>query len=145
MTSTTISSSTSRPNLGYLTDNALYATQNVLIPALAESTSKRALELLFDHIEALELDYEITIGELGVVANRVEETNEAEHMMEWFDDAFPDVPVWEVRKRVDLQRAFSSGVSIFEYDPGLDMAEVFLEIGASLDEQFDVAIPEVIR
>ena len=133
------------PSLGYLTDNALYATQNVLMPALAEPTSKRALELLFDHIEALELDYGVPIGELGVVANRVEETNEGASMMGWFDDAFPDVPIWEVRKRVDLQRAFSAGVSIFEYDPDLDMAAVFLEIGASLDEQFGLVTSEVIR
>jgi chromosome partitioning protein len=133
------------PSLGYLTDNALFATQNILMPALAESTSKRALELLFDHVEALELDYEVTVGELGVVANRVEETNEAASMMEWFDEAFPDVPIWEVRKRVDLQRAFSAGVSIFEYDPDLDMADVFLEIGASLDERLGLATSEAIR
>jgi len=131
------------PYLGYLTDNGLYAAQNLLIPALAESTSKRALELLFDHVEALELDYEITIDERGVVANRVEETNEAKEMMQWFDDAFPDVPVWEVRKRVALQRAFSDGSSIFEYNPDLDMGEVFLEIGASLDDQFGLTDPEV--
>jgi chromosome partitioning protein len=133
------------PYLGYLTDNGLYATQNVLIPALAESTSKRALELLFDHIEALETDYEISIVERGVVGNRVEETNEAEEMMGWFRDAFPDIPVWEVRKRVALQRAFSAGGSIFEYDPELDMAEVFLEVAASLDEQFDLPPTEVAR
>jgi chromosome partitioning protein len=133
------------PYLGYLTDNGLYATQNVLIPALAESTSKRALELLFDHIEALETDYEISIVERGVVGNRVEETNEAEQMMEWFRDAFPDIPVWEVRKRVALQRAFSAGGSIFEHEPELDMAEVFLEVAASLDEQFDLPTTEVAR
>lgn len=125
------------PYLGYLTDNALYAAKNVLMPALAESTSKRALELLFDHVESLELDYEISITERGLVANRVEETNEAEEMMEWFEDAFPDIPVWEVRKRVDLQRAFSAGVSIFKHDPDLDMADVFLSIAAEMDDQFD--------
>ena len=121
------------PHLGHLTDNALYATQNILIPALAESTSKRALELLFDHMETLELDYDISLSELGVVANRVEETNEAKQMLEWFSDAFPDVPVWEVRKRVALQRAFSAGVSIFEYDSDLDMCEVFLTIADELE------------
>jgi chromosome partitioning protein len=133
------------PYLGYLTDNGLYATQNILIPALAESTSKRALELLFDHVEALEKDYEITIAERGVVGNRVEETNEAKEMMDWFRDAFPDIPVWEVRKRVALQRAFSAGGSVFTHDPELDMADVFLEIAESLDEQFDMPQPEVAR
>ena len=124
------------PHLGYLADNALYASRNVLIPALAESTSKRALELLFDHIESLEKDYEIDITELCVVANRVEQTNEAEGMMEWFHEAFPDIPVWEVRKRVALQRAFTEGKSVFEYRPDLDMTEVFSGIAADLDEQY---------
>jgi len=133
------------PYLGYLTDNGLYATQNILIPALAESTSKRALELLFDHVGALETDYEISIVERGVVANRVEETNEAEQMMAWFDDAFPDLSVWEIRKRVELQRAFSAGVSIFEHRPDVDMADVFLRIAADLDDQFGFAESEVVR
>ena len=125
------------PYLGNLTDNALYAAQNILLPALAESTSKRALELQFDHIEALERDFrEMTVVECGVIANRVEETNEAKQMLEWFEDAFPDVPVWEVRKRVAFQRAFSAGESIVEYDPELDMAAVFREIAAGLDEEF---------
>ena len=124
------------PYLGYLTDNGLHATQNVLIPALAESTSKRALELLFDHIEALERDYEISIGEIAVIANRVEETNEAKEMMDWFETAFLDVPIFEVRKRVALQRAFSEGSSIFEYDRELDMANVFLDIGTSVEDYF---------
>ena len=133
------------PYLGYLTDNGLYAAQDVLIPALAESTSKRALELLFDHIESLELDYGISFTERGVVANRVEPTNEATAMLEWFADAFPDVPVWEVRKRVALQRAFAAGCSIFEYNPDLDMADRYRDIAASLDSQYDLqaAPPEV--
>jgi chromosome partitioning protein len=124
------------PYLGYLTDNGLHATQNVLIPALAESTSKRALELLFDHIEALERDYEITIGEVAVIANRVEETNEAKEMMEWFETAFPDIPVFEIRKRVALQRAFSEGASVFEYDRELDMTDVFIDIAKSIEDYF---------
>lgn len=133
------------PYLGYLTDNGLFAAQNVLIPALAESTSKRALELLFDHIETLELDYEITIGECGVVANRVEETNEATEMMSWFNNAFPDVPIWEVRKRVAFQRAFSAGQSIFKDHPDLDMTNIFLDVATSLDEQFGIVSSEVTR
>ena len=36
------------PSLCHLTGNALHVAQNVLIPALAESTSKRVVELLFE-------------------------------------------------------------------------------------------------
>lgn len=130
------------PSLGHLTDNALYAAQNLLIPALAESTSKRAVELLFDHVTSIERDFDISIQERALVANRVEETNEASEMIDWFARAFDDTPRFEVRKRVALQRAHSAGASLFEYDSGTDMCDVFLDIAATLDEQFQLPSAE---
>ena len=124
------------PSLGHLTDNALFASQNVLIPALAESTSKRAVELLFDHITSIERDFGITVRERALVANRVEQTNEAAEMLEWFTRAFDDTPRFEVRKRVALQRAHSAGGSLFAQEPEVDMCDVFLEVAATLDDQF---------
>lgn len=126
----------SPPFYGQLTDTAIYATGNILIPALTEATSERAIELLFDQVAALEDRAGITVSEVGVVANRVETTNEDAEMLEWFDAVFTDVPVWQVRKRVALQRAFSQGTSVFAYDSTVDMADVFLDIAADLDEQF---------
>ncbi|MFP8891861.1 ParA family protein (plasmid) [Natrialbaceae archaeon A-CW2] len=130
----------SPPNLGNLTDNALFATQNILIPALAESTSKRAFELLFDHAEMLELDYEIEIDEVGVVTNRIDvRKNQALEMVDWIQQAFDDVPVWEVRERADVQYALEEGVSLLEYNPDCDMCDVFLDIADGLDRQFGFA------
>lgn len=127
----------SPPNLGNLTDNALYATQNVLIPALAESTSKRAFELLFDHVSVLEMDYEVTITEVGVVANRIDvRKNQALEMVDWIESAFDDVPVWQIRERADIQYALESGESLLSYNPDSDMCDVFLDIAANLDQQF---------
>ena len=135
----------SPPFYGKLTDTGIYAARNVLVPALAESTSERAVELLVDQVTALEAQADVTVDTVGVVANRVETTREDEEMLAWFDAVFADDPVWEVRKRVALQRAFSAGQSIFEYDDGVDMAEVFLAVADSLDEQFaDATEPEVI-
>lgn len=128
------------PNLGNLTDNALFATQNILIPALAESTSKRAFELLFDHVSALELDYEVEINEVGVVTNRIDvRKNQANHMVDWIQEAFDDVPVWEVRERADIQTALEDGVSLLEHNPESDMCDVFLDLAAGLDRQFGFA------
>jgi chromosome partitioning protein len=128
------------PNLGNLMDNALFATQHVLVPALAESTSKRAFELLYDHIEALELDYEISIDEVGVVVNRIDvRKKQAREMVDWINAAFDDTPVWQIRERADVQKALDQGVSLLEYNPDSDMVEVFREIGADLDEQFGFA------
>ena len=134
------------PNLGNLMDNALYAARNLLIPALAESTSKRAFELLFDHVEALEYDYEIDIEERGVVINRIDvRKTQANQMVEWIREAFDDAPVWEVRERAAIQRALDDGVSLLEHDPDCDMNEVFLGVADSLDRQFGLTEADADR
>lgn len=125
------------PFLGNLMDNALYAAQNTLIPALAEMTSKRAFELLFDHIAAIEQDYGIQISERGVVTNRIDvRKNQATEMVDWIEDAFDDTPVWKVRERAAVQRALANGHSIFREEPNSDQISVFEEIAASLERQF---------
>jgi chromosome partitioning protein len=122
------------PSLGNLTDNALLACQQVLIPALAEGTSIRALEILFDQVETIEDGYDVDVADLGLVANRVETDGEATEMMDWFEDTFAGrIPVWEVRKRVALKRAWNEGVSIFEHSESCDMEDVFLNIAAHIE------------
>ncbi|WP_049972577.1 ParA family protein [Haladaptatus cibarius] len=122
------------PNLGVLTDNALLACENVLIPAQTKTTSIRALELLFKQINALEAAFGTEIKEVGLVANEVGTDNEADEMMEWFEEVFEErAPVWEIRKRVALQRAWNTGVSIFEHEEDCDMEKVYLQIAESLE------------
>jgi chromosome partitioning protein len=126
----------SPPFYGNLTDTGVYAAQHVIVPALAEATSERAIELLMDQMVALEQQADITVEMLGVVANRIENTSEAKTMLKWFGAAFPHSPVWEVRKRVALQRAYSDGHSIFAAEEQCDMAEVFADIATQFDEKF---------
>jgi chromosome partitioning protein len=129
----------SPPFYGKLTDTGIYATRNVIVPALTEATSERAIELLIDQIAALEGQVGIEVNTVGVVANRVENTSEDRTMLQWLEEVFADFPVWEVRKRVALQRAFSAGTSIFGYEKRVDMQDVFLEIATELDRQFGYA------
>jgi chromosome partitioning protein len=126
----------SPPVYGQLTDTAIFATRNVIVPALTEASSERAIELLIDQLAALEAQADITVQTRGVVANRVEKTNEDQTMLRWLNQVFDDFPVWEVRKRVALQRAFSAGKSIFAYEKPVDVAAVFGEMAADLDRQF---------
>lgn len=124
------------PNLGVLTDNAIVATGNVLIPAQAKSTSIRAIELLFKQLRSIESAFG-AVDELALVANEVEVDGEAEEMMEWFRDVFEDkegCAVFEIRKRVALQRAWNNGVSIFQHEEECDMEPVYLEIAQHLEE-----------
>jgi chromosome partitioning protein len=123
------------PNLGVLTDNAIVATGNVLIPAQAKSTSIRAIELLFKQLRSIESAF-ADVQELAVVANEVEVDGEADEMMAWFRDVFEDrenCKVFEVRKRVALQRAWNAGVSIFEHDEECDMESVYLDVAEHLE------------
>ncbi|WP_226010319.1 ParA family protein [Halomicrobium salinisoli] len=129
----------SPPFYGKLTDTGIYAARNVLVPALTEATSERAVELLIDQMAALEGQTGISVQTLGVVANRVEKTNEDRTMLQWLEEVFADFPVWQVRKRVALQRAFTDGVSLFEYEDSVDMEAVFLEIADEIDERLDAA------
>ncbi|EMA32414.1 ParA family protein [Halobiforma nitratireducens] len=123
------------PHLGAVTDNGLVAAQNLIIPALAEPTSKRSLELLFDYVGALEMDHDVDIEPRALVANRIENTNAADEMLEWFEDALPETPIYRVRKRVAFQRAFAAGNSIFAVEEENDMRDVFASMAATLDER----------
>lgn len=104
-----------------------------MIPALAESTSKRSLELLFDYVGSLEMDHDVQIEPVALVANRVEHTNQATAMLEWFDQALPDVPLFEIRKRVALQRAFEAGSSVFAVEEDVDMQAEFKTMADTIE------------
>jgi ATPases involved in chromosome partitioning len=131
------------PFLGNLMDNALYAARHTLVPALAETTSKRAFELLFDHIEALERDYDIGIRECGVVVNRIDvRKRQATEMLDWIEAAFEDTPVWRVRERAAVQRALAEGGSLFLEAPDCDQCGTFAEIARTLDRQFETVEPQ---
>ena len=121
------------PQLGVLTDSALIASDDLVIPALAESTSKRAVEILFDQLDTIRDHYDTGAQERAVVANRVEPDGECKETMQWFRDVFePAVPVYEVRKRVALKRAWNAGVSIYAHDEECDMTDVFTELAETV-------------
>lgn len=104
------------PTLGNLTDNALNAARNVLVPVQAESTSIRALELLFDQIESLEEGLKIAVKKLAVVPNLVQSSALSQRTLKELRDSIPHVTPFELRKRVVLQNAWDEGHSIFAYD-----------------------------
>ncbi len=105
------------PNLGNLTDNALNAARQVLVPIQAEATSVRALELLFDQIESVERGLGITIRVIGVVPNLVQDSAIAKRIIGELRASIPTLTPFELRKRVLLQNAWEKGHSIFTYSP----------------------------
>lgn len=106
------------PALSNLTDNALNAARQVVIPIQAEATSVRALELLFDQIESIERGLNIHINVLAVVPNLVQDSTISKRILSDLRGQISTVTPFELRKRVLLQEAWSKGVSIFAYEPG---------------------------
>jgi chromosome partitioning protein len=105
------------PNLGNLTDNALNAARLVIIPIQAETTSVRALDLLFDQIESIEQGLKITIEVLAVVPNLVQDSALSRRILGELRQSIPTVTPFEIKKRVVLQEAYEQGRSIFAFDP----------------------------
>jgi chromosome partitioning protein len=103
------------PVLGNLTDNALNASRQVVIPIQAEATSVRALELLFDQIESVEKGLNIQIRVLAVVPNLVQDSSLSRRILQELRESIPEVIRFEMKKRVLLQYAWERGVSIFAY------------------------------
>lgn len=114
------------PSLGILTDNALLGCANLLIPAEAEDTSIRALDLLFKQITTLEDNYDTEISEQALVVSNVDYPLDGEQqgMLDWFENTFDGrMPVFELRQRAAIKRAYNNGVSIFGTDEECDQRD----------------------
>jgi len=127
------------PSINVLTDNALVASDGVLIPAYAEALSVQGLDRLQKQIDSVR-EYFGAVRILGIVANRVEHNKQADAMLEQLHAEFEDglgIPVFDVYKRVDLQRAIAAQErSIFAAEElDSDMAEVIAEIAALVDDE----------
>lgn len=123
------------PSLGILTDNALLGCGNLLIPAEAEDTSIRALELLFKQIETLEANYNTRIRERALVVSNVDYPldKEQQGMLAWFRDRFDGrMPIFEVRQRAAIKRAYNDGVSIFGSDEECDQRDSLRALAEAL-------------
>jgi chromosome partitioning protein len=104
------------PNLGNLTDNALNAARRVVVPIQAETSSVRALDLLFDQIESVEQGLKIKIAVLAVVPNLVQDTALSKRILAELRETIGVVVPFEIKKRVLLQEAYDQGRSIFSYE-----------------------------
>jgi chromosome partitioning protein len=105
------------PNLGNLTDNALNAARRVVVPIQAETSSVRALDLLFDQIESVEHGLKIQVAVLAVVPNLVQDSALSKRILSDLRVNISVVTPFEIKKRVVLQEAYDKGRSIFSYEP----------------------------
>jgi chromosome partitioning protein len=122
-----------QPDINVLTDNALLNSDGILIPTYAEALSVQGFDRLQKQIQAIEEYYE-PVNILGIVVNRIEHNNQADAMVTQIQENFGShLPVWEIRKRVALQRALAKHqASLFATEEDSDMQPVLDEIAAEV-------------
>ena len=128
------------PDLSQILDNALLASQQVLLPVQATRRSIRAVEKMNEEIAYLESSFPGQVESIdirAIVVNQLEDltNNDTEEMLEFFHDS--PYPVFEVPDRVAIRRAWNNGVSVFEHeDPAKlsDAREVYLGIASMLTD-----------
>ena len=116
------------PNLGILTDNAIYASRRLVIPVQAEQTSMRALDLLLDQVESIEEGLRVKTEILAVVPNLVQDSGLSKRILADIRSISPATVPFEIRKRVVLQEAYEQGRSIFNYEGDRSKAVAIAEL-----------------
>ncbi|WP_338417015.1 ParA family protein [Halobacterium salinarum] len=128
-----------QPDINVLTDNALRNSDGILIPTYAEALSVQGFDRLQKQIAAIEEYYE-PVNILGIVVNRIENNNQAEAMVTELKENFGEhLPVWEIRKRVALQRSLAQQqASLFGVADDSDMTPVLAEVVDEVEARLDV-------
>lgn len=129
------------PSLNILTDNAIIAASNVIIPVLPEILNANSLQIIAKQLQLLEQTYG-HINRLAIVCNRVEQNAEHSNATEEINSAY-SLPVFEIPKRTDLSQSIGENTSIFEFgsrnNRGNDVRAQFNEIADLFDETFGKA------
>jgi chromosome partitioning protein len=120
------------PEFGILTINSIVAMKNLIIPILMEHTSLRAIDDLTDQVEAIKENLGIDVRILAIVPNKVLNSSIAKDVKE----KLQGLPVvnFEIRKRVDLQKAWINGQSIFKFNPKSDACEWFNKLARIVEK-----------
>jgi chromosome partitioning protein len=111
------------PSLGALTDNAIVAAGEVIVPMLPDGLSIRALELLLDQIESIRMQLGVNVHLAGVVLNQYTDTLAAKRVDEDLA-SLPEIKVLaRIRKRVSTTNSWEAGRSVLSTDPKGHVAE----------------------
>jgi len=134
------------PSLNVLTDNALVATGNVVIPVIPEKLNANSLQIFAKQLSSLEQAYG-DINRLAIICNRVEQNAEHNDTIEEIKSAY-SLPIFEIPKRTDLSQSIGEGVSIFGFGKENkrveDARDLFNEIGDLFDQTFEKTAPQEV-
>lgn len=119
------------PALDILTDNALFASKNIIIPVQLEDSSIQAITLLLSQISTLEKELNINIDIKGIIANFVDDSIISKTTYDFFNKQLPILG--KIRKRVCIKEAWREKKTVFEYTPTSEVAVWFSDIVSKLN------------
>ena len=118
------------PSGGFLTINALIASDAVLIPMQLDVLSLQGLEQILQTIEEIKSDYNPSLYVLGVLGVLVDERRQLTYdVLEHITNNY-GVNIFNnyIRQNVRAAEAPSHGVSVIEYSPNSNSAKDYLSV-----------------
>ena len=127
----------SPPQFGRVSDSCLIAGRNILIPVRVSEPSVVGLErMVKEQINPIRDDLGVPLNIACILPNCTLDSGERERVMNGLQSAFPDrTAPFEIRKRVDISRAWREGQTLFEFAPDCDMVPVYRRLAQFVSER----------
>lgn len=115
-------------SLGVLTDNAIVAAGEVLVPLIPDGLSLRALELLLDQLDSIRAGLRVEPRIVGLVINMWDDTTVAKRVLSDLKAAVPVPVLVTIRRRTALKDAWERGRSVLSTKPYGHAAVAYREL-----------------
>jgi chromosome partitioning protein len=131
----------SPPELNRLSDSAIIAARNTIVPVEPAEPSLHGLQkMLEDQLIPIRTDLDDSVVITAIVLNRVLDDNETDRVREDLKQNFAEelAPV-EIRKRVAIPRAWRNGETLFEYASESDMCDQYRRLAEFIQQRVETA------
>ena len=126
------------PNIGLLNLNAVLATDDLIIPVLADFLSYEALKILFETLASIEEDFQFVLDRIFILLNRYNQSmNICKQSKTALEKHYPQYLLQTViRQCTKFADASSQGVPITQFAPSSSGAR---DINAMVKEIFSIS------
>jgi len=121
------------PSLGVLTDNALVAAEQLLIPVQSEDSTMRALRLLLEQVTAVKSELRTEVEIAGMVVNLYD--SRRGHIVTSTLESLKQMPLQilaVINDRAAIREGWRAGQAVIDYAPNSDSAGAFRSLAKAM-------------